>query len=203
MKKALLVNFLVLFWAGTVGATTFYYEATDVVGTGSIEYGLGADIYDLALFSFIGTEGTVSTNLDTFIPGEYTINFYLEGLWADTRETGEADFFLPDVSLTDIGPINIPFLPPLVGTFGPLTWDFDPYSSLFLELDFGDTGNLDMNSLLAYLDPNSDGIMDAYIGWDTLRVELNSTAPVPEPSTFILLGAGIVGLAIYRRKKNS
>lgn len=34
-----------------------------------------------------------------------------------------------------------------------------------------------------------------------LTADSGDTAPVPEPSTFILLGAGIVGLATYRRKK--
>jgi hypothetical protein len=30
----------------------------------------------------------------------------------------------------------------------------------------------------------------------------DAAAPVPEPSTFILLGAGLIGLVVYRRKRN-
>ena len=37
--------------------------------------------------------------------------------------------------------------------------------------------------------------------WHGFNIGADSTAPVPEPSTILLLGSGLAGLAFYRRKR--
>ena len=48
-------------------------------------------------------------------------------------------------------------------------------------------------------DPNGGGYLDGDFGYTTFND--NGGNPVPEPSTMLLLGAGIGGLAFFRRKK--
>ncbi len=208
MKKLITTTACAAFlcFGGSAMAAPIYYEATNVTGIGEVDYAVGLGVNNPATFSFTGTSGSIDENLSLFVPGEYTISFSLDGFWMDFNGDTISDFDLPDTSFTTDAYL-IPALPPFSGTAGALTWSVNPYSGGSVSYDFGNTGsitNFEVNVLLAGLDQQYSGAMDGVMGadiyWDTLRIELNSAVAVAEPSSILMMGLGLLGLAGCKRK---
>ena len=69
------------------------------------------------------------------------------------------------------------------------TWT--PYTATLTAQPTGSTGRF----VIVYSGPAD---VANYVGIDTLTV--TNTAPVPEPTTWLMLGAGLAGLSVLRRR---
>lgn len=111
--------------------------------------------------------------------------------------------------LTDPGWINLFTILPAYGSASP---SMDNFSTIIGD-DIRDDGRADYDSRIDFTAVETSQLrLYAYNSVDTnysigefqaigTAVEGNGPAPVPEPSTFLLLGSGLVGIAWYSRKR--
>ena len=164
---------------GSVDWINSYWQAQD--GTKSL---------DLAGFQ---QQGLVSTTFNTAIGETYRVQFYLAG----NPDQGYAKTLVSVGNAIGLDPSSSPPPPPHIFTFvqgshtlQDMGWTLESFDFVaqtgLTQLLFGDA------TLSPFGDTNSYGA-----ALDNVSVEL---LPVPEPSTLLLLGAGLAGLGIFRRK---
>lgn len=179
---------------GEVSADPAAYSGSMLIGSGGILSGRGTingDVYNLG--------GTIAPG---FSPGIMTINgdFHLGSSGILDLEIGGLAAGLYDQLLVsgDVfldGTLNLIFIDDFLPKVDDLLTDLITFD----ELTFGSNFNLTFSGL------NNDWQYEKEIGQTSFgfRSLSDASAPVPEPSTLLLLSGGVIGLACYTRKRKN
>jgi len=196
----------------TANAAPIYVQVDNGLGDATLDYFDGTSTKPV--FNFNYTSGTVSQNLTSFLPSNYTATLSIVNLEFDINENGNWLSLNTLLDPADTSPFTesitspsayLSSLPPFSGMSGPLNWNLDLSSTIImLSYDFdvisGPNSNSSVNNNLAtadfFLNGSSDGELSTDVRWDSFRVELNK---VPEPATVLLIGLGILGFAGNKR----
>ena len=192
--KAVLCAFLLTFFLTNSAFADLYVEVVDVGAIAAATYPFYNGGFHVGDTAGVQIAWTFDTPLDFSVPFDIvnSATVDVEVGWVDTF--GD-DFF--QVYDFDFSPfIQIPL------TQNTATYTLD-VGSLFVSWNPGGTvfASLSIQELLSDGDV-WEGDIRLYNSTFTLDYEQGS-APVPEPSTLLLMGAGILGLVGYNRKRFS
>ncbi|WP_303289407.1 PEP-CTERM sorting domain-containing protein [Marinobacter sp. SS5-14b] len=158
---------------------------------GGITYGAGPGQGNTSTPPLNSGEGAHAASnylLNNSGSGTFTISFQsaVSGFGLDI-----IDFYNPDGS-NDIT-ISAYGTNGLLGSYGSYAANFQPNNMYFMGV-LSDA--LDITSIVI----SDDGALGDSIGYDNLRVVTGGTVQVPEPGSLALLGLGLVGFGVARRK---
>lgn len=158
------------------GLSSNYYDSFTLTS----DFLLGVDLFITGLF-----QGELSSDelitLDNFVDSGGSVLFMGDYNYQETGINSALSYIGSGMSLYN----------PISDTGTNITTNIavDPFTSGISEFTYGATYGVSGGTSLFFDSGNR-----AFVAYD------GTTAPVPEPSTMLLLGAGLGGLMIYRRK---
>ncbi len=148
------------------------FEDTEVVTGAFYEYTGAQEGNFYAVLGPVGSDGTLSQSFSDTAGAHYTFSFWLASVGDNPSDFSAYWDGTQVLSLTN----------PNTGA----TWS---------QFSFSETGTGNDTISFAFRDD------PAYIALDNVSVTETSQSSVPEPSTFMLLGSGALGLAGFVRRK--
>ena len=166
-----------------IGGTWF----TDYRDAGDLATAPFTDVYDNTL-NLLGSGALVS-------PISYTHTYTIDGTPLS------AMLYIQEAAMSDArGPWDVSFDGNSIGSIGVFDASEDPIRLLSFSVPIGLLTGADIITL-TYLDPDPLSNQDGFaINFSELDV---TTSAVPEPSTMLLLGAGLAGVGLFRKRFRS
>lgn len=141
-----------------------------------------------------------STDIN-IISGHYNLSFFYKLFLKETITTNESihDSFSASLSSSSSSFFDINIGDTMPGTIDTTYISGDTWYKYTYEFTAATTEL----SQLAFYFGNGDSTADSYAFIDDVLLERSETQPVPEPSTMILFGAGLIGITAWRRIRST